>query len=391
MHPAAVKGLATLDREWAGLARHREFPELPLDNNGAERALRGPVVGRKNFYGSGSKTSAELASRVWTITATTERAGLNPLVYLGAYLHACAQSRRHTTHRRGPGPIPALGDQPRRPRRLGPPPRQRRSRSPERIRARRLTHRPCRRRPAPVGIQSPVDRRELRILTIGQDSSRSSKSCKLSRWCFSLRWRDGLRRCRRCVNADPTTFDYAPLTVDPLLAGRMAASTPGNPVVGLPGGGRSLRDQGSPGIGQGCGLPPARRLEGRLGVPIEPALDRPGDPLGRQRDSDLAHELNDREQRPSGDLEVAVRVRRGHVLGEDLHEPQQGQPVQMMVNALRAKPPVISVDENGMTMNSGSMRMVAVVQISATNSWRAASQPARSEVVRSGYSCASGR
>ena len=92
MHPAAVKVLATLDREWDGLARHREFPELPLDNNAAERALRGPVVGRKNFYGSGSTTSAELASRVWTITATTERAGLNPLAYLGAYLHACAEA-----------------------------------------------------------------------------------------------------------------------------------------------------------------------------------------------------------------------------------------------------------------------------------------------------------
>jgi transposase len=92
MHPAAVKVLATLDREWDGLTRHREFPELPLDNNSAERALRGPVVGRKNFYGSGSTASAELASRVWTIAATTERAGLNPLAYLGAYLHACAQA-----------------------------------------------------------------------------------------------------------------------------------------------------------------------------------------------------------------------------------------------------------------------------------------------------------
>jgi hypothetical protein len=92
MHPAAVKVLATLDREWDGLARHREFPELPLDNNGAERALRGPVVGRKNFYGSGSKTSAELAGRVWTITATAQHAGLNPLIYLRAYLDQCAQA-----------------------------------------------------------------------------------------------------------------------------------------------------------------------------------------------------------------------------------------------------------------------------------------------------------
>jgi transposase len=92
LHPAAAKVLATLDREWQGLARHREFPQLPLDNNGAERALRGPVVGRKNYYGSGSVVSADLAGRAWTITATAERAGINPLRYLTAYLDACAQA-----------------------------------------------------------------------------------------------------------------------------------------------------------------------------------------------------------------------------------------------------------------------------------------------------------
>ncbi len=92
LHPAAAKVLATLDREWDGLARHREFPELDLDNNTSERALRGPVVGRKNYYGSGSVVSAQLASRVWTITATAVRAGLNPLAYLRAYLDECAQA-----------------------------------------------------------------------------------------------------------------------------------------------------------------------------------------------------------------------------------------------------------------------------------------------------------
>jgi hypothetical protein len=92
MHPAAAKVLATLNREWDGLARHRDYPQLPLDNNTAERALRGPVVGRKNFYGSGSTASAELASQVWTITATAERAGLNPLAYLSAYLDECAHN-----------------------------------------------------------------------------------------------------------------------------------------------------------------------------------------------------------------------------------------------------------------------------------------------------------
>jgi hypothetical protein len=36
--------------------------------------------------------SAQLASRVFTITATATRAGLNPLGYLQAYLDECAQA-----------------------------------------------------------------------------------------------------------------------------------------------------------------------------------------------------------------------------------------------------------------------------------------------------------
>jgi transposase len=92
LHPAAARVLATLDREWEGLARHKEFPQAALDNNAAERALRTPVVGRKNYYGSGSVVSAELASAAWTVTATAQRAGLNPLAYLTAYLDACAQA-----------------------------------------------------------------------------------------------------------------------------------------------------------------------------------------------------------------------------------------------------------------------------------------------------------
>jgi len=36
LHPAAQKVLATLDREWDGLVRHRDFPDIALDNNPAE-------------------------------------------------------------------------------------------------------------------------------------------------------------------------------------------------------------------------------------------------------------------------------------------------------------------------------------------------------------------
>lgn len=92
LHPAARKVLATLDHEWEGLARHASYPDADLDNNVSERHLRGPVVGRKNYYGSGAIWAATLSARVWTITATATRAGLNPLTYLHAYLTACAEA-----------------------------------------------------------------------------------------------------------------------------------------------------------------------------------------------------------------------------------------------------------------------------------------------------------
>ena len=64
LHPAAAKVIATLNNEWDGLRRHRDLPFLDLDNNGAERALRTPVIGRKNFYGSGAAWAAHLAAGI---------------------------------------------------------------------------------------------------------------------------------------------------------------------------------------------------------------------------------------------------------------------------------------------------------------------------------------
>jgi hypothetical protein len=40
---------------WDGLIVFLDDPQVPLDNNAVERALRGPVIGRKNHHGSKSK------------------------------------------------------------------------------------------------------------------------------------------------------------------------------------------------------------------------------------------------------------------------------------------------------------------------------------------------
>jgi transposase len=65
---------------------------VSLNNNAAERALRRPVMTRKNAYGSRNDDAARLAARTWTVTATAEMAGLNVLTYLTAYLDACGRN-----------------------------------------------------------------------------------------------------------------------------------------------------------------------------------------------------------------------------------------------------------------------------------------------------------
>jgi transposase len=48
---SVLKSFAT---HWEGLMVFVDHPQIPMDNNGSERTLRNPVVGRKNYYGSGA-------------------------------------------------------------------------------------------------------------------------------------------------------------------------------------------------------------------------------------------------------------------------------------------------------------------------------------------------
>ena len=63
-----------------------------MDNNTAERILRNPVVGRKNYDGSGSVWSAHFAAMMLSVLQTIVLWGLNPHHWLSAFLQACAES-----------------------------------------------------------------------------------------------------------------------------------------------------------------------------------------------------------------------------------------------------------------------------------------------------------
>lgn len=88
----AKKVLSTLDHEWSGLVAFLEHPGVDMDNNRAERHIRGPVVLRKGCYGSRSLAQAALAADAWSIIQTMELAGWNPLTVLEAYLSAIARA-----------------------------------------------------------------------------------------------------------------------------------------------------------------------------------------------------------------------------------------------------------------------------------------------------------
>lgn len=86
----AVKLLESMQRHWQGLREFARHRDVPPDNNAAERALRPAVVGRKNFYGSASAWSGELAAMMFSLLMTMKCWQINPRTWLGDYLHACA-------------------------------------------------------------------------------------------------------------------------------------------------------------------------------------------------------------------------------------------------------------------------------------------------------------
>jgi hypothetical protein len=69
---------------WDRLTRFVDDARIPLDNNATERAIRGPVVGRKNHYGSKSQRGTEIAATFYTLLETAKLIGIDPAGYLRA-------------------------------------------------------------------------------------------------------------------------------------------------------------------------------------------------------------------------------------------------------------------------------------------------------------------
>ena len=76
------KAVGYLLERRSGLTRFLDDPRIPLDNNRVERAIRGPVVGRKNHYGSRSRRGTEVAAVLYSLIETAKLLGVEPHAYL---------------------------------------------------------------------------------------------------------------------------------------------------------------------------------------------------------------------------------------------------------------------------------------------------------------------
>ncbi|BDG05968.1 hypothetical protein AMOR_49640 [Anaeromyxobacter oryzae] len=72
--------------QWDALTLFVSDPHLPIDNNASERALRVAALGRKNFLFVGTNEAGENLAGLYSLIATCEANGVNPVDYLADVL-----------------------------------------------------------------------------------------------------------------------------------------------------------------------------------------------------------------------------------------------------------------------------------------------------------------
>ena len=89
-----AKPLRSLLNHREGLCVFVDKPQVPMDNNKAERALRGPVIGRRLSFGSNSEDGARFTAIMYSVVGTLSMNGIDVLRWLEAWLEACAKNGR---------------------------------------------------------------------------------------------------------------------------------------------------------------------------------------------------------------------------------------------------------------------------------------------------------
>jgi len=77
-----AKAIAYGTKRWPALCRFLADGRLEIDNNIAERALRGVAVGRRNWLFAGSRAGGERAAAIYTVIQTCKANGVDPQAYI---------------------------------------------------------------------------------------------------------------------------------------------------------------------------------------------------------------------------------------------------------------------------------------------------------------------
>jgi transposase len=98
--------------QWDALTLFLTDPHLPIDNNASERALRVAALGRKNFLFVGTDEAGENLAGLYSLIATCEANGVNPVDYLADVLlrvqtHPAARVDELLPHRWSVQPAPS--------------------------------------------------------------------------------------------------------------------------------------------------------------------------------------------------------------------------------------------------------------------------------------------
>ena len=75
---------------WDALVRFVEDGNIEIDNNAAERSLRGVALGRKNYLFAGSDAGGERAAAIYSLIGSAKLNGLDPEGYLREVLNRIA-------------------------------------------------------------------------------------------------------------------------------------------------------------------------------------------------------------------------------------------------------------------------------------------------------------
>ena len=76
---------------WDALTRYIEDGHIEIDNNAAERSLRGVALGRKNYLFAGSNAGGERAAAMYSLIGSAKLNGLDPEAYLREVLTRIAE------------------------------------------------------------------------------------------------------------------------------------------------------------------------------------------------------------------------------------------------------------------------------------------------------------